>query len=326
MLLVYSLDRQNFRIFAFWCLLLIKTPSPTPLLFRFRDLGEKYRPQSCVQLAFRIRFQVYFLKLLWPEFSLQFSCRMASSKEKGEFTNQNALDDAVSYFNRGFEILTREASRVREEKEAFDSVSKKMKEGHFGKTVRLNIGGQYFTTSVHTLTKDPGSMLNAMFSGRFETQPSEDGSFFIDRDGTYFRYILNYLRTGKLLLPNDELVRIWDELLAEAEYYQIQGIVDDLTSRANCRAEPKFHESVILNSDQAVTLVSWLPREDSELGEVVLLYRASRDGWNSFEFHRQCDDKGPTITVVKVGTNLFGGYTEQSWDGTCSFFDEFFPI
>ena len=253
---------------------------------------------------------------------MQFSCRMASSKEKGEFTNQNALDDAVSYFNRGFEILTREASRVREEKEAFDSVSKKLKEGHFGKTVRLNIGGQYFTTSVHTLTKDPGSMLNAMFSGRFETQPSEDGSFFIDRDGTYFRYILNYLRTGKLLLPNDELVRIWDELLAEAEYYQIQGIVDDLTSRA----EPKFHESVILNSDQAVTLVSWLPREDSELGEVVLLYRASRDGWNSFEFHRQCDDKGPTITVVKVGTNLFGGYTEQSWDGTCSFFDEFFPI
>ena len=244
---------------------------------------------------------------------------MANNKEKGEFTNQNALDDAVSYFNRGFEILTREASRVREEKEAFDSVSKKLKEGHFGKTVRLNIGGQYFTTSVHTLTKDPGSMLNAMFSGRFETQPSEDGSFFIDRDGTYFRNILNYLRTGKLLLPKDELVRIRNELLAEAEYYQIQGIIDDLTSRA----EPKFHESLILNSDQTVTLVNMLPPDDSELREVVLLYRASRDGWSSSDFHRLCDDKGPTITVVKVGKNVFGGYTEQSWDGTCSFFYRF---
>ena len=34
-------------------------------------------------------------------------------------------------------------------------------------------------------------MLNVMFSDRFEIQPSEDGSFFIDRDGTYFWYIPN---------------------------------------------------------------------------------------------------------------------------------------
>ena len=45
----------------------------------------------------------------------------------------------------------------------------------------------------------PGSMLHAMFSGRFDTKPSEDGSYFIDRDGTHFLYILNYLRTGQLI-------------------------------------------------------------------------------------------------------------------------------
>ena len=262
---------------------------------------------------------MYFLKLFFIVFSLQFPHKVANDKEKCGLENQNAFDGALSHFKRGFQILTREANRVREEKEAFDSASKKLKEGHFGKTVRLNIGGQYLTTSIYTLTKDPGSMLNAMFSGRFETQPSEDGSFFIDRDGTYFRYILNYLRTGKLLLPKDELVRIRDELLAEAEYYQIQGIIDELTR--------KFGDSVILNSEQASTLVKWLPPEDSELGEVVLLYRASRDGWRSSDFHRLCDHKGPTITVVRVGTNVFGGYTEQSWDGgTCSFFDGFFPF
>ena len=31
-------------------------------------------------------------------------------------------------------------------------------------------------------------MLHAMFSGRFDTKPAEDGSYFIDRDGTHFRY------------------------------------------------------------------------------------------------------------------------------------------
>ena len=44
-------------------------------------------------------------------------------------------------------------------------------------------------------------MLAAMFFGKFEMKPTEDGSFFIDRDGTHFRSILNFLRTGKLTLP-----------------------------------------------------------------------------------------------------------------------------
>ena len=40
------------------------------------------------------------------------------------------------------------------------------------------------------IMSNPGSMLHAMFSGRFDAKPIEGGSYFIDRDGTYFRYIL----------------------------------------------------------------------------------------------------------------------------------------
>ena len=69
-------------------------------------------------------------------------------------------------------------------------------------------------------------MLHAMFSGRFDSKPVEDGSYFIDRDGTHFRYILNYLRTGQLVVPEDKIVR--RELLTEAEFYQVQGIIDEL--------------------------------------------------------------------------------------------------
>ena len=64
-----------------------------------------------------------------------------------------------------------------------------------------------------------GSMLHAMFSGRFDSKPAEDGSYFIDRDGTHFRYILNYLRTGQLVVPEDKIVR--RELLNEAEFYRV---------------------------------------------------------------------------------------------------------
>ena len=146
-----------------------------------------------------------------------------------------------------------------------------------------------------------------MFSGRFDTKPGEDGSYFIDRDGTHFRFILNYLRTGQLIVPKDEVVR--EEILAEAEFYQVEGIIKALT--------PKFFEdSVILSSDQRQTLAKWL-KESRALTNTNLLYRASRNGWAASNFHSCCDNKGPTVTVVKSGNYIFGGYTEQHWDGRC---------
>ena len=93
-------------------------------------------------------------------------------------------------------------------------MSKKLDQVPFSSTVKLDVGGQHFTTTVQTLTKDPNSMLAAMFSGKFEMKPSEDGSFFIDRDGTHFRFILNFLRTGKLTLPEElHLPRNWRKKL-----------------------------------------------------------------------------------------------------------------
>jgi len=154
-------------------------------------------------------------------------------------------------------------------------------------------------------------MLHAMFSGRFDTKPSEDGSYFIDRDGTYFRYILNYFRTGRLIAPKDEIIR--KELLAEAEFYQVEGIIKALTARL-------FQDSVILSSDQSRTLMNWL-KETGALTDVTmasdnLLYRASRNGWAASNFHSCCDNKGPTVTVIKSGNYIFGGYTEQEWKGS----------
>lgn len=73
----------------------------------------------------------------------------------------------------------------------------------FPKIMRLSVGGDHFETSLETLLKDPNSMLAAMFSGRHYVQKCEDGRYFIDRDGTHFRYILNYLRDGNTYLPTE---------------------------------------------------------------------------------------------------------------------------
>ena len=149
-------------------------------------------------------------------------------------------------------------------------------------------------------------MLHAMFSGKFDSKPSEDGSYFIDRDGTHFRYILNYLRTGQLVVPEDNIVR--RELLTEAEFYQVEGIINELKARP-------FKASVILSSDQQQTLIKWLKETlTSSSYDYALLYRATRDGWAATNFHSCCDNKGPTVTVVKYGNCIFGGYTEHPWE------------
>ena len=81
-----------------------------------------------------------------------------------------------------------------------------------------------------------------------------------------------------------------------------------------------FEDSTILDHDQnqAQTLRNVLGFPD---GGERLLYRGSRDGWLSSNFHKHCDEKGPTVTLIKAVVNtkeyIFGGYTDQSWD--CKF-------
>ena len=109
-----------------------------------------------------------------------------------------------------------------------------------------------------------GSMLHAMFSGRFDTKPSEDGSYFIDRDGTHFRYILNYLRTGQVVVPEDKVLR--KELLTEAQFYQIEGIINEINElkaralRGSLRlsSEPGVSNRVRkIDHEQENIMVSW---------------------------------------------------------------------
>ncbi len=47
-----------------------------------------------------------------------------------------------------------------------------------------------------------------------------------------------------------------------------------------------------------------------------LLYRASEHGYTGESFHEYCNDKGPTLIVIKSSEGwIFGGYTTQSWNG-----------
>eukprot|EP00794_Sanderia_malayensis_P010270 gene10270-11325_t len=181
---------------------------------------------------------------------------------------------------------------------------------HFPATVKLNVGGHVYKTSLLTLKSDPDSMLAHMFSGRYSLNKSEDGEYFIDRDGDCFKYVLNYLR-NKDVFVNDEETRL--QLLVEAEFYRIDGLIDCIGYG--------FNGSSILNAKLKKLLFEELEKvlQKSVTGKWRMIYSAERDGWSAKDFHINCDRITPTMVLLQsdVG-NIFGGFTVQSWEGSTS--------
>ncbi|XP_034992447.1 BTB/POZ domain-containing protein KCTD11 [Zootoca vivipara] len=92
--------------------------------------------------------------------------------------------------------------------------------------VTLNVGGKLYSTTLDTLTRFPDSMLGAMFRGPQPALTDSCGNYFIDRDGKAFRHILNFLRFGRLDLP--EGYAELSLLRAEADFYQIRPLLEEL--------------------------------------------------------------------------------------------------
>lgn len=114
---------------------------------------------------------------------------------------------------------------------------------------------------------------------------------------------MNYLRNNELLYPDDRITR--RQLLTEAKFYQVQGIIDQLEGEI-------FPSSVIIKDKIHLSgVMSWLPHGAT----CSLLFRASVDSYTVESFHRYCDNKGPTLVLIKCREYIFGGYTSKSWHG-----------
>ncbi|KAK8651982.1 hypothetical protein V6N13_141553 [Hibiscus sabdariffa] len=123
-----------------------------------------------------------------------------------------------------------------------------MGDSHLSSLIRLSIGGKKFCTTIDTLTRrEPDSMLAAMFSGRHTLcQDSEKGHVFVDRDGKHFRHILNWLRDGVVPTLTDAE---YSELGREAEYYQLLGLIDGISSVLNKRKEEEESHAELTRTD-----------------------------------------------------------------------------
>lgn len=92
--------------------------------------------------------------------------------------------------------------------------------------ITLNVGGLKFSTLASTLLRFPESKFAHMMDGSDQDFRIVNGQCFVDRDGTLFNYILDYLRTSQLTLPSD--FSDLERLQREAEFYQIPSLAEQL--------------------------------------------------------------------------------------------------
>ena len=62
--------------------------------------------------------------------------------------------------------------------------------------------------------------------------------------------------------------------------------------------------------------------EDGVYEYFELLYQGSRDKWKLSDFHANCDNKGATITVIRISHGfVFGGFSDKSWTSANKHYD-----
>ena len=158
--------------------------------------------------------------------------------------------------------------------------------------VRLNVGGRVFDTFPQTLSISP------YFDswGRMAHTRDESGRVFIDRDGDLFAYLLNFMRTTKLYLPQSIILEKRQQLLGECDYFGMDWLAQRIRGEVSC-------------FDQAPA--DKLIRESELAGEACLLDVFATDMSLRDPIELQCQSLPPCTTDRPSLTGCFGDFVRR---------------
>ena len=104
--------------------------------------------------------------------------------------------------------------------------------------ITLDVGGQMFKTQISTLTKYPDSMLAIMFqhtvNGLAPMPMTKDGAYFLDANPLYFGGILDYLRHGKIVAEDPNVLKGIKTL---ANYFRLEELIKELSLESKPHAK-----------------------------------------------------------------------------------------
>ena len=257
---------------------------------------------------------------------------LGKSLEESERITAARIWYTYDVLRKEFKMLESRAKRTQEFKNLLDVYSEENCEASDGvdrnrksKMVKLNIGGEVHIIKRRSILSDGDQMsfLFLMISGRWDYLLPKDcnGVIFIDLDPALFKPILDKLRYRSNCSTNEPLVQRISmdkraSFYAAVSYYKMGRIANGNTalsveSEIECMNDPK--NILLLHSFLPSDLIKMRLRFD-------LLYRGSRDEMSAAAFHRICDGKDDTISVIKDSNgNVFGGFADKAWSSQDSY-------
>lgn len=148
------------------------------------------------------------------------------SIEAHSFEAHSEAEMACKVVDDAFKALENELKSLEILGKTTDELSKMLKNPN--KSVKLNVGGVTFQTSYSTLMKEPEGLLAGVATGGCDLAKDKDGCYFLDRDATRFKHVLNFLRDGEL--PDKVIKEMGEEIMTEAEFFGIKSLQNVLKS------------------------------------------------------------------------------------------------
>ena len=175
-----------------------------------------------------------------------------------------------------------------------------------------------YKSSLFVNTNDPENV------NRFTVLDYEVYSFDICKKYVYdnCKYpdiIWNYIETNDISKKSMRIITSEDEIRDDLNLIQCKDNTIRLKISQYFMKNPSEYlmNTQIVDKQYDQYLRDWCGDYDWKLR-----YRASEHNYSAKSFHECCDDKGPTLIVIKSsGGWIFGGYTTQSWSGKGMYYD-----
>ncbi|CAO0799211.1 unnamed protein product [Mucor circinelloides] len=168
----------------------------------------------------------YFQELIQNKKGEQAIAIKSDAQEESFFIDRDGdIFEAIMHYLRSCDILEKTPERLKKLKSEaaffkFDELVMKVDQAFI---IKLNVGGQLFTTFHKTLTQSKyfvNLLSKDSLSGKTMTDKNE---IFIDCNGRLFSDVLFYLRTHSVFAKDIDMLRLLQE---EAKFYQLDAMVE----------------------------------------------------------------------------------------------------
>ena len=195
--------------------------------------------------------------------------------------------------------------------------------------------GNHYGSAIHIsfqCTKEKGCWIDFCKKNGYEYHPEYRSSLFVNTAGSYYTnyfsvadyevYHVNNHHNGAYgcmqgqEYPRKSVKRVNDNIDVIYKLMLIDNILklkESKKSQDYLKNPSEFLPNTqIVDSQYDSYLKEWL----GDVKDMRLIYRASEHEFTTKSFHECCDNKGPTLIVIKSSEGwIFGGYTTQSWGG-----------